>query len=140
MASPFRHSSDLADPQKPGIAEKQTERASSSSQTCVSMKWQSRSVLGVDCERTYPSSTRRSQSAGETLLNGLNASVIEFMFATAPRNASHRSKSSPPTAAVRSHSWSIEFKRLSTLSAWGSDGLNFPLRKYGRESRRSTTT
>src|SRR5258707_10505033 len=57
----------------------------------------------------HPTITR----AGETLLNGLNASVIEFMFdttrmitnmvATAPRNASHRSRSSPPTAAVPSH-------------------------------------
>jgi hypothetical protein len=36
--------------------------------------------------------------------------------------------------------WSIEFKRFEHTFGVGPDGLNFPLRRCGRESRRSTTT
>jgi 6-methylsalicylate decarboxylase len=86
----------------------------------------------------------------EIPLNGLNASVIEFMFDTTRMItnmvATGTKKRFSQIKIISTHDGgTIPFlvNRIQTLEhtfAWGPDGLNFPLRNCGRESRRSTTT
>jgi len=78
------------------------------------------------------------------LLIGLNPSVLEFMFdttrmianmvTTGAKKRSQTSRSSQPTAAAPSPTWSIGSKCLSTPSAWGLDGSSFPLKRSGKVS------
>ena len=94
----------------------------------------------------HPTITR----AGESLLNGLNASVIEFMFDTTrmvtnmvATGAKKRFSQIEIIAAHGGGTIPFLVNRIQTLEhtfGVGPDGLNFLLRKYGRASLRSTTT